>query len=231
MKIIAHRGASGTALENTLEAIQAALDLKVDGVEFDLRRTKDNKLIALHDRHTGRVSDTKVNIHSATLAELKKIKLHNGQKIPTIEEILKLNKDHQHIVIDIKDKNVSEALIKVLQKHPQKKLSLTGIQVKEMQKVSAALSNVPFYVQAHYSPFEVVQTAKQVGARGISLNMWLLNPLTYHLANRASLRVRVYQVNHGFFVRFIKFLYPNVGIFTNHPSKFKLKRRQQRKAA
>ncbi len=230
MKIIAHRGASGVALENTLEAIQAALDLKVDGVEFDLRRTKDNKLIAIHDRHTGRISDTKLNIHNTTLAELKKITLHNGQTIPTPEEILKLNKDQQHIVIDIKDKNISEELIKILRAHPQKKLSLTGIQVKEMQKVSAALSNVPFYVQAHYSPFEVIQTAKQVGARGISLNMWLLNPLTYHLANRAGLRVRVYQVNHSFFVRFIKLLYPNVGIFTNHPSKFKLKRRQQRKA-
>ena len=56
MKIIAHRGAAGLALENTLESIKAALKLPVYAIEIDVRRTADGELILLHDHHTGHVS-------------------------------------------------------------------------------------------------------------------------------------------------------------------------------
>ncbi len=225
MKIIAHRGASGIALENTLEAIQAALDLKIDAVEFDVRRTQDNKLIVIHDNNTGRISDTKVNIHNTSLKDLQKIRLQNGQSIPTLEKVLKLIDNKKHTVIDIKDSNVHEELIRLLKEYPQKDISFTGLQHKEMQKLFEAFPNVPFFVQEHFSPFEVVQTAKRTGAAGISLNMWLMNPLTYFLARRSKLQIRLYTVDHPFIMRFMSVLYPGIEVFTNQPHRYVRKHR------
>lgn len=220
MKIIAHRGASGLALENTIESIKAALDLHVEGIEIDVRRTKDGKLVVIHDNHTDRVSHQKANIHHLTLKETQKIRLYNGQRIPTLEEVLKLTNNKKHIVIDIKDRNVSDELIRLLKKYPHDDMSFTGLQHAEMKKAFQALPHIPFYVQEHFSPFEVIQTARRTGAAGISLNKWLMNPLTYYLARRHNLKIRLYTVNHPFMVRFMKLLYPGIEIFTNHPHKY-----------
>lgn len=229
MKIIAHRGASGLALENTLESIKAALDLKIDAVEFDIRHTKDNQLVVIHDDHTGRIADTRINVHEATLAELQKIRLHNGQQIPTLEKVLKLTSGKKHIVIDIKDTNVSKELTRLLKKYPQKDISFTGLQHEEMRKLFHALPGIPFYVQEHFSPLDVVQTAKRTGAAGISLNMWLMNPLTYYLAKQNKLKIRLYTVDHPFIMRFMKFLYPGIEVFTNHPHRYVRKHRRNSK--
>src|SRR5688572_24217312 len=55
MKIIGHRGAAGIALENTAESIKAALALPIDGMEIDVRRTKDGHLVVIHDEDTSRI--------------------------------------------------------------------------------------------------------------------------------------------------------------------------------
>lgn len=229
MKIIAHRGASGIALENTLEAIQEALNLNIDAIEIDVRRTKDNKLVVVHDSNTARISDTKVTIKQVTLTELQKIKLHNGQTIPTLEKVLQLTSGKKHIVIDIKDTGISEQLVKLLTKYPQKEISFTGLQHSEMKKLFTTMPHIPFYVQEHFSPFEIIQTARRTGATGISLNMWLMNPLTYMLARRHNLKIRLYTVDHPFIMRFMRLLYPGIEVFTNHPHRYVKKRRIMKK--
>ena len=55
-KIWAHRGASGYAPENTLEAFALAVESKADGIELDVQLTKDKKLIVIHDETIDRIS-------------------------------------------------------------------------------------------------------------------------------------------------------------------------------
>ena len=57
MKIIGHRGAAGLELENTLPSIRMAIELGVDGVEFDVRITADRQLVLCHDDNTSRMSN------------------------------------------------------------------------------------------------------------------------------------------------------------------------------
>lgn len=225
MKIIAHRGASGLALENTLEAIKEALKLRVDAIEFDVRRTKDKELILIHENHTGDVSDTKAWVHGKTLKELKEIHLHDGQKITTLREALQVINGKKHVVIDIKDSNVYEELIKILITYPTKTVSFTGLHVRQMQYLATNLPKTTFFVQGHFNPFDVVHTAKRVRATGISLNAWLMNPLTYILASRANLQIRVYTVNHTAMMRFMRVLYPGVEVFTDRPHHYTQKHR------
>ena len=93
--ILAHRGYSGIAPENTDLAFQMAYDFAFDGVELDVHLTKDKHLVIIHDETTNRTALTNREIEFSTLEELKKddhskfFKLHTRrQEIMTLEEFL-----------------------------------------------------------------------------------------------------------------------------------------------
>ncbi len=72
-KVWAHRGASGYAPENTLEAFKKAEKMKADGVELDVQLTKDGELVVIHDETVDRVSGEKGFVKDYTLKELKRL--------------------------------------------------------------------------------------------------------------------------------------------------------------
>jgi len=87
----AHRGLSALMPENTLPAFGAALALGADEIEFDVRLTKDQKLIVSHDGTLDRISDGKGFLSECTLAELKTLNAghEKGWRVPfcTPEEV------------------------------------------------------------------------------------------------------------------------------------------------
>ncbi len=91
--IIGHRGAKGLAPENTLAAFQAAVDLRIDGIEFDIQRTRDGHLIVFHDENTIRVTGHDGLVEELTLETIKTLDAGNlfnsafqGERIPTLHE-------------------------------------------------------------------------------------------------------------------------------------------------
>lgn len=219
-KIIGHRGAAGLALENTKASFRTALTYDIDGIELDVRRTKDNKLVVMHDRHTGRVATRRVLVSSMTLAELRALELQDGQEIPTLEEAFQIIGGKKPIVIDIKDTGVADELLHLLDAYPEVQAEFTSLRHGELKKLHLARPESPILVLEHFSPFEIIHIAKRLHAHGISMNMWLMNPLTYYLARRNKLELRVYTVNHPLIVQFFAFLYPEVGIYTDRPERF-----------
>lgn len=87
-KIIAHRGASGYELENSYSAFEKAIELGADMIETDIWQTQDGHLILMHDKCINRTTKGKGKISKLTLEEIKKINLKNGEKIPTLDEVL-----------------------------------------------------------------------------------------------------------------------------------------------
>lgn len=218
--IIGHRGAAGLALENSQDSILAALDHDIDAIEFDIHRTKDGRLAVLHDSHTGRIAKKKVLVSAKTLEELQAITLKNGQHIPSLEDMFKLMAGKMPMVIDIKDTNISEELLRLIDAYPAAEVSFTSLKYNELHKLHKARPEIPIYVRDLLNPFEVVHTARRMGAAGISLNMFLMNPLTYWLAKRRNLEIRIYTVNSPFLVRFFQKLYPGIVIYTDQPQRF-----------
>jgi glycerophosphoryl diester phosphodiesterase len=218
--IIGHRGAAGLALENSQDSLLAALDHDIDGIEFDVRRTKDGQLAVMHDSHTGRIARKKVLVSHKTLEELQAITLKNGQHIPSLDEVMSLVAGKTQAVIDIKDNGSADGILKVLEKYPSADVSFTSLRYSELQKLHKVRPDIPMFVRDLLNPFEVVHTARFMHATGISLNMFLMNPLTYWLAKRRNLEIRIYTVNSPMLVRFFQKLYPGIVIYTNHPQRF-----------
>jgi glycerophosphoryl diester phosphodiesterase len=95
VEIIAHRGASWDAPENTVAALKLAWEQGADAVEFDVFLTKDGHIVAMHDRDTERTAGVKLLVADSTLDELRKLDVgkwkdpkYAGEKIPTLAEML-----------------------------------------------------------------------------------------------------------------------------------------------
>lgn len=107
--IIAHRGASNLAPENTLAAFRTARSLGADGVEFDVQLTKDKQLVVAHDYLTDLKAGVRGNIPDMTFDEVRKLDVGSwkapefaGEKIPTPAEVLDLCKGMKMIHVEMK---------------------------------------------------------------------------------------------------------------------------------
>lgn len=108
-EIIAHKGASGIAPENTITSFQKALDLGVDMIELDVRHTKDEEIVVFHDSTLERTTNGRGLVEDKTLAELKELDAgawfhpdFEGEKVPTLKEVLDLIDGQCKVLIEIK---------------------------------------------------------------------------------------------------------------------------------
>src|SRR5580765_8133886 len=109
MWIIAHRGASAFAPENTLAAFEMAMDMGAGFIETDLQLSRDARLVALHDDTLDRTTNGQGPVSSRTVEELRQLDAGSwfqapnheaassvaGERIPTIEEILAFGREHE----------------------------------------------------------------------------------------------------------------------------------------
>ena len=114
--IMGHRGASAIAPENTLKAFEKAIDLKADFIEFDVQETLDGELVIIHDEDIKRITGHDGIISKMTLNELKMLDFGEGEKIPTLEELVKRTKNRIKLNCEIKVKGITEKVIKIFRK-------------------------------------------------------------------------------------------------------------------
>ena len=130
-KVIAHRGASVDAPENTLAAIKLGIEQGSDGVEFDVYRTSNGQLALMHDKDVLRTTNFKevfTDGQSAKVAELSLAQLRRldagswhsaayaGEKVPTLEEALELLRGRSTPVIEIKPEDIGQDVAMIVQK-------------------------------------------------------------------------------------------------------------------
>lgn len=134
--IIAHRGASNAAPENTMEAFNLAWNLGADGIEGDFHLTHDGHIVAIHDADTGKVSGGKIKlfVKKVSLKELQSIDVgswkdekYSGARIPTLEQVIDSVPDGKKFFIEIKcGTEIMAPLIKVLDQRMKERPELAN---------------------------------------------------------------------------------------------------------
>jgi len=111
--IIAHRGESFDAPENTLASINLAWERNAEAVEIDVHLSKDNKVVVIHDTKTKRTTGYNKKISRQTLSELKNLdagswkdKKWSDEKIPTLREVLETVPENKKLIIEIKSNKI-----------------------------------------------------------------------------------------------------------------------------
>jgi glycerophosphoryl diester phosphodiesterase len=113
--VIAHRGYSGRYPENTMLALRKAVECGCDGIEFDVRATKDSRIVLFHDETLKRLCKVKGRISSMRLADVQKLDV-SGEKIPLLDEALDFLKSTSIgiINIEVKVKGYEEELLELV---------------------------------------------------------------------------------------------------------------------
>ncbi len=125
--IVAHRGLLRYAPENTLANFRACLELRL-GFEFDVERTKDGHLVCIHDGTVDRTTNGTGKVSEMTLAQIRELDAGSwfdlkftGEKVPTVEKVLKLIAEYrQHdvlIAVDLKAEKVGQDVVRLAEKH------------------------------------------------------------------------------------------------------------------
>lgn len=115
--IVGHRGASTIAPENTLKAFKKAIELKADYVEFDVLESKDGEIVISHDEEISRLTGRYGFVRDLTLEELKTFDFGEGEKIPTLQELIAITKGKINLNCEVIVKGISNKVIKILKKY------------------------------------------------------------------------------------------------------------------
>ena len=121
--VFGHRGSPTQITENTIPSFEKAIDQGVDGLEFDVRLTKDKQIVIFHDFDLQRLAGINKKIKNLTYGQLKEIKLEQDQTIPLLNDFVPLIDKIKTVNIEIKSDGIFKGhsivkpLIKFLDEH------------------------------------------------------------------------------------------------------------------
>ena len=198
---IGHRGAKGYEPENTLISFQKAIELKADGVEFDVHVCKSGELVVIHDFTVDRTTNGTGAISDLTLAELRKLRIDVHHQIPTLDEVLHLfNKKHV-INIELKGSNTAELVCDFIDKNVKENrfeysnFNVSSFQRDELETVARYNSNIHIGVLTQASVEQALEWASEFKAKAIHPHFSLLTAENVALAHQKKYQVYTWTVN------------------------------------
>lgn len=165
--IIAHRGASSVAPENTLVAFTKAVELGANILEIDVRQTKDSQLVIIHDGTVDRTTNGKGKISGFTMQEVKKLdagswfsRQYQNERIPTLAELFAIADSSVMIIIEIKDEEevspgITERVLSLIKQYGKEEhVMLKSFYPDAIQKFKRLAPDIPrVYVFAFHIPW------------------------------------------------------------------------------
>jgi glycerophosphoryl diester phosphodiesterase len=215
MLLIAHRGASGHAPENTLAAFRKAVSLGVGFIETDLQLTRDARFVAIHDDTVDRTTNGHGAVHDLTLEAIRKLDAgswfgseYAGERIPTLEEILEFSKKNDVVFyLELKPGGSwggEHALIGALRESAEIArtvvISFDGAILEAVRKIEPTLMTGLLYDGQLADPLD---KAVEIGARQLAVRGDLVTPAMLMQARSRDLQVVCWTVNHGAHIRLL----------------------------
>jgi glycerophosphoryl diester phosphodiesterase len=243
--IVAHRGASHAAPENTLPAFRLAIEEDADFIEGDFWLTKDRHIVCIHDPDTARVSCThsKLDVRSSTLRQLKALELgecqgkqFKGTSIPTLPEILEILPPEKGIFLEIKDPRTLflEKLLPIARRYglTPDRMRLIAFDPEVIRRAREYFPQHKIYWLYNWylaketgllsnSPKEILKILRLLPCDGLNLNPapWIDIDFVRQL-RKMNMDFCVYNVNH--FDDALKLITLGVdAIATNYPAKMR----------
>lgn len=112
--VIAHRGASRRALENSLAAFSLSVTDRADMIEFDVQLSADGEPVVIHDERTGRTARENVTVGRCNASRLRKVRLRNGEPVPFLPDVLDLVRGAVPVNIEVKAAGGVRASLRVI---------------------------------------------------------------------------------------------------------------------
>ncbi len=207
-QIIAHRGASYDAPENTIAAVRMGYKQGADAVEVDIHLSKDRRIMVNHDKDTHRTAGKSLSVGQTNSSELRKLDVGNwksidykGEKMPFLEEVLDVVPAGKLLVIEMKSAEETVPVLKdVIQKSGiEEQIILISFNQQAIIKAKAQMPEIPAYWLLHtfkeYTVDEAIEIAKINKLDGLDVHFPLVTKEFMQKMNYQNLEVYVYTVN------------------------------------
>jgi glycerophosphoryl diester phosphodiesterase len=215
--VIAHRGDASESLENSLESVHRALSYPVDMIELDIRKSRDNVLYVMHDKFTGRTAEKSINIEHATSDVIGRLKLINGEPIPTLGDVIKTVAGSTGLNFEIKSDGAGVLLAEYFSSsdYPGYVL-LSSFKEEEVRAVRHIMPTMPTSVIYDVFSVHEVMNYKKQGYAIISLRKNTVSERLLSACHEQGIDVYVWTVDEEDEMR--KFIFWGVdGIYSNRP--------------
>ncbi|MDC0072496.1 glycerophosphodiester phosphodiesterase family protein [Gammaproteobacteria bacterium] len=212
VKIIGHRGASDDAPENTISSIKEAFVQGADGVEVDVRLTKDERVVCIHDKNTVRTTGLSLEVKNTNYRELKNLDAGSwkgaawkDELIPSLEEVLKEVPLDKEIFIEIKTSlEIIDPLISLVlsSKIMQKNITMISFNAEVIKEIKLRLPEVTCNLLTAFDPSynekDLPQLLKKIDADGVGVqNHAKLTKNFIDKIKNINKDVHVWTVNEG----------------------------------
>ena len=111
---VAHRGASSERPENTLSAFGLAIEQRADVIEADVRASSDGELLVLHDATLDRTTSGEGPLAEITADDARALDAGDGERIPTVAEVLQVARGRARVNLDLKEIGVVEPAVRLV---------------------------------------------------------------------------------------------------------------------
>ena len=199
--IIGHRGAKGHIVENTIESIEKAMELGVDGIEIDIFKCKSGELVVFHDKTLNRLTDAEGLIESLDIDSIRKIRIFNKYKIPTLKEVLDLIDGKVFLNIELKGTETALLTNQIIKNYLEmgnwttEKFIISSFNWKELENFYKNNKQIPIAILTDADPLDALPIAKKLKAKAINPTFESLNSKNVKKIQEAGYKIYPYTVN------------------------------------
>jgi glycerophosphoryl diester phosphodiesterase len=191
---VGHRGARAYAPENTLTSFKKAIELGVNAIELDVCRTKDGKIVVIHDANVKRTTNGEGLVADLTLAEIKGFSAE-GQKIPTLEEALDFLTKKVKVIIELKEAGFEDAVLSAVKARGMEKQVVISSFLEEaigrVRELDADIQTGLIYAK-HKNP---LKAALELKANYLVALYRFVHTANVEKAHQNGLKVIVWTIN------------------------------------
>ena len=223
---IGHRGSKGYVAENTLESINHAILLGVDGIEIDIFKCLSGELVLSHENDLKRLTGKSGQLEKLTLDELKKFLVIGKYKIPTLTDVLTRIEVPLFVNIELKGLNTARAtsqIIADLSENTSWNLNsfiVSSFNWDELEQFRSIDKHTPVgvLVSKSMSINEAIEFGKKINAQAIHPNFKLLNDKAVKKIKNNGFKIYTWTVNDEDDISFMKKLKVD-GIISDYPDR------------
>jgi len=185
-----------------LKSFQKAIELKADYIEFDVHQSKDGEIVIVHDAYVSHMDGQKYFIRDMIMKEIKSFDIGEGEKIPTLKELIKMAKGNISLQCEVKGPNFSKDLIELLKQDNLIESSiLSSFMFSELIALQSLEPNlklgllIPSVIGSSHKLMKYTQKAINNNFYAIHPYFKLINEEFIKFAHNNGLKVNVWTVN------------------------------------
>ena len=197
IKVLGHRGCAGLEPENTIRAFKKALDLGVDLIEFDVRMTRDKKLVVIHDEKLDRTTNGCGFVSDFDFEEIRGFDAGKGEKIPSFEEAINFLKNEKPtIVIEIKEPETTEKVLKIVKKENlENKIIIVSFWFDALRKIKEIAPEVKTGALFRKKVKDMISLIREIRADGLGLEYHSVDEKIVKECHRNKIEINAWTVN------------------------------------